>query len=159
MTNVTKKDEKMSNEVKKVAWLSRHEMSPEQKYDLERVLGCEVEVTTKNITWAASEDAEADFNANAAIWCSLASFDVITGVFPPVCLNAQACCSKPIYSSISRQAPELRVGDGPIPFQHMRWEKLINGAMALWGLQEISEMAPCSDYDCIMTARGFLEQC
>ena len=149
----------MSKKVKKVVWLSRHEMSNDQKVDLEKVLRCPVEVTTKNITWAASEDAEADFNANTAIWCSLASFDVIAGVFPPVCLKAQACCSKPVYSSISRQAPELRVGDGPIPFQHMRWEKMINGAMALWGLQEISNIGPCSDYDCIMEARGFLEQC
>lgn len=29
------------------------------------------------------------------------------------------------YEAESRQAPELRVGDGPIPFVHVKWHRLI----------------------------------
>ncbi len=30
-----------------------------------------------------------------------------------------------LYEAESRQAPELRVGDGPIPFAHVKWHRVV----------------------------------
>ena len=112
-----------------IVWVSRHEMTAEQKADLlrrKRLSDCDV--ATHNITWAATADEEADREQNRKTWDSLytgvGENGIIAGVFPPVALEAlrdvemEDVC---IASPVSRQAPELRVGDGPIPFAHVRW--------------------------------------
>lgn len=113
----------------KIVWCSRHEMTAEQKADLlRRVILSDCDVATHNITWAATADEDADTKQNRKIWDSLyagvGETGIIAGVFPPVALEAlrdverEGVC---IAAPVSRQAPELRVGDGPIPFTHVRW--------------------------------------
>lgn len=73
----------------KCVFVSSRYMTLEQKMDLERYLGCEVEVTQENVTFSASEDAVADLAANKAILGRLFDeYDVVTGVFPPVAIEA-----------------------------------------------------------------------
>ena len=80
--------------MKRVIWLSRHPMGADQLADLAAVLGCkaeELQVTSENVTWAASENAAADRSANEAEWLRvLKDADVVTGVFPPVAMETLA---------------------------------------------------------------------
>jgi hypothetical protein len=111
----------------KVVWISRHELSAIQADDLARHLGGEYTYTHENILWSASEDAERDKKENRAIWSGLISkYDVIAGVFPPTALEAASGEIK-LLSPISAQKPELRIGEGPIPFVHVRWAEVIVG--------------------------------
>ena len=111
----------------KVTWLSRHQMGADQIADLAATLGHEVEeiqVTSENVTWQASEDACADQVANEATWTRiLATTDVVAGVFPPVALEA-----KPegviVLSPVSRQSKAVRAdGTAAIEFHHVRWAR------------------------------------
>lgn len=69
-------------------------MGAEQLSDLAAYLGCKAEdvhVTSENVTWAASSNAAADRSANEAEWLRvLKDADVVTGVFPPVAMEALA---------------------------------------------------------------------
>ena len=69
-------------------------MGADQLSDLAATLGCEageLQVTSENVTWAASEDAAADRSANEAEWLRvLKDADVVTGVFPPVAMETLA---------------------------------------------------------------------
>lgn len=69
-------------------------MGAEQLADLAAYLGCEaseLQVTTENVTWAASSNATADRSANEAEWIRvLKDADIVTGVFPPVALEVLA---------------------------------------------------------------------
>ena len=80
--------------MKRVIWLSRHPMGAEQLLSLAAYLGCkaeEIQVTSENVTWAASSDAAADRSANEAEWLRvLKDADIVTGVFPPVALEVLA---------------------------------------------------------------------
>ena len=114
----------------KVVWCSRHALSDAQLADLRNdpFITAEMAVECRNITWAASQDAAADAARNRAEWALLYSAagrgGVVAGVFPPVALEARKRGKRAgirIASPVSRQAPELRVGDGPIPFAHVRW--------------------------------------
>lgn len=111
----------------RVTWLSRHPMGADQFADLVAVLGCKIEdihVTQDNVTWQASEDAEADLDANVDIWSRiLATTDVVAGVFPPVALE-----SRPkgmlVLSPVSRQSKAVRAdGTAAIEFHHVRWAR------------------------------------
>ena len=108
-------------------WLSRHPMCLDQILDLAAATGHEVKdlkITSENVTWQASEDANADRVANEATWARiLATTDVVAGVFPPVALEA-----KPegivVLSPVSRQSKELRAdGTAAIEFHHVRWAR------------------------------------
>ena len=113
----------------KILWCSRHEMTADHKADLlRRVRVSDCDVATHNITWAATADEEADREKNRKTWDSLYTVagvrGIIAGVFPPVALEALRDVEREdvcVASPVSRQAPELRVGDGPIPFAHVRW--------------------------------------
>lgn len=121
--------------VTKVLWLSRHQMTPEQADGLCGIIGGDIEVIPENITWAASADGNADRTRNAAEWrlihLRLTSdgqrLSYVAGVFPPVALEALKR-GRPrtlrLLTPVSEQAPELRIGDGPIPFRHVRWVRL-----------------------------------
>ena len=116
------------SETTRVLWLSRHEMTAEQLADLNERFG-DVEVESVNLTWQATADWRADDIRNKAEWAVLQSkAKVIAGVFPPVALEALKKGVRKggtiLMSPVSRQAPELRVGDGAIPFVHVRWAEL-----------------------------------
>ena len=121
--------------VTKVLWLSRHQMTPDQEASLRKIIGDEIEIISENVTWAASADGAADRVRNKAEWRLLyrrltgdgQRLAYVAGVFPPVALEALKR-GRPrtlrLLTPVSEQAPELRVGDGPIPFRHVRWVHL-----------------------------------
>ena len=102
-------------------------MGADQVVDLAAALGREVEeiqVTSKNVTWQASEDAGADQVANKATWMKiLATTDVVTGVFPPGALEARPEGVE-VLSPVSRQSKAVRAdGTATIEFHHVRWAR------------------------------------
>ena len=119
----------------KVMWLSRHQMTDVQAESLRKIIGAEIEIISENVTWAASADGAADRVRNAAEWRLIhrrltsdgQRLAYVAGVFPPVALEALKR-GRPrtlrLLTPVSEQAPELRVGDGPIPFRHVRWVHL-----------------------------------
>ena len=124
----------------KVVFVSRHQMTEVQKADLEKYLNSDVEIVTENITFAATEDPAADLAANKAILGRLFdSYDVVTGVFPPVALEAlmsarAEMASDPalgnvedtgILTPVSRQHAEDRAdGTKAITFEHVRFVRI-----------------------------------
>ena len=124
----------------KVVFVSRHQMTEGQKADLEKYLNVAVEVVTENITFAATEDAAADLAANKAILGRLFdSYDIVTGVFPPVAIEALMSAradmiANPslgnvedtgILSPVSRQRTEERMdGTKAIAFEHVRFARI-----------------------------------
>ena len=118
-----------------VMWLSRHQMTPDQEESLRGILGDELEIIVKNVTWAASATGNFDRARNAAKWRMIHQrltsngqhLAYVAGVFPPVALEALKH-GRPktliLLTPVSGQAPELRVGEGPVPFRHLRWVRL-----------------------------------
>lgn len=121
--------------VTKVMWLSRHEMTDEQAESLRVIIGDAIEIVPENITWAASVDGAADRVRNKAEWKLIyrrltaegQRVAYVAGVFPPVALEALKR-GRPrtlrLLAPVSEQLPELRIGDGPIPYRHLRWVRL-----------------------------------
>ena len=121
--------------VTKVMWLSRHQMTADQAESLREVIGGDIEIIPYNVTWAASTDGLADCLRNAAEWqliyrwitASGQRIAYVAGVFPPVALEALKR-GRPrtlrLLAPVSEQAPEMRVGEGPIPYRHLRWSHL-----------------------------------
>ena len=119
----------------KIMWLSRHALTAEQAEGLREIIGDDLEIIAQNVTWAASADGNADRTRNAAEWRLIhrrltgdgQRLAYVAGVFPPVALEALKR-GRPrtlrLLTPVSEQAPELRVGDGPIPFRHVRWVRL-----------------------------------
>ena len=111
----------------RIAWLSRHPLGADQLIDLAAAVGREVEeiqVTSRNVTWRASEDAYDDRVANEATWKKiLATTDLVAGVFPPVALEAKPEGIK-VLSPVSRQSQAVRAdGTAAIEFHHVRWAR------------------------------------
>ena len=111
----------------KITWLSRHPMGADQMADLAAALGREVgelQVTSKNVTWQASDDACDDMVANKATWAEiLATTDIVAGVFPPVALEARPEGTV-VLSPVSRQSQAVRAdGTAAIEFHHVRWAR------------------------------------
>lgn len=110
----------------RVTWLSRHPMGADQLTDLAAILGRKVEeiqVTSENVTWRASEDADADQVANKATWEEIRAADVVAGVFPPVALEARPE-GVTVLSPVSRQSKAVRAdGTAAIEFHHVRWAR------------------------------------
>lgn len=100
-------------------------MGAEQFADLVAVLGLKAEdvhVTQDNVTWQASDDAEADLDNNVEIWSRISS-DIVAGVFPPVALEARPV-GLTVLSPVSRQSKEIRAdGTASIEFHHVRWAR------------------------------------
>lgn len=124
----------------KVVFVSRHQMTEGQKANLEKYLNCDVDIVTENITFSATEDAAADLAANKAILGRLFNeYDVVTGVFPPVALEAlisarAEMAADPslgniedtgILTPVSRQRTEERMdGTKAIAFEHVRFARI-----------------------------------
>ena len=111
----------------KVTWLSRHPMGADQLEDLAAALGREVEelqVTSRNVTWRASDDAYCDLVFNKETWQNiLATTDFVAGVFPPVALEARPE-GVIVLSPVSRQSQAVRAdGTAAIEFHHVRWAR------------------------------------
>jgi hypothetical protein len=113
--------------MKKIVWVSRHELTSEQLNDLAANIGVatdQIKVRNISVTWAATDNATSDYESNSNMWVELHRHgDIIAGVFPPVALEAMPY-NAIVYSPVSQQKPELRIGDGPIPFVHVRWAKI-----------------------------------
>jgi len=119
----------------KVLWLSRHALSDEQAESLRKIIGNDLEIISENVIWAASANGAADRVRNKAEWRLIyrrltgdgQRVAYVAGVFPPVALEAIKR-GRPralrLLTPVSEQAPELRIGDGPIPFRHLRWAPL-----------------------------------
>ena len=102
-------------------------MGADQIVDLAAALGREVEelqVTSRNVTWRASNDAYDDLIVNKTIWKNiLATTDFVAGVFPPVALEARPE-GVVVLSPVSRQSREVRAdGTASIEFHHVRWAR------------------------------------
>ena len=124
----------------KVVFVSRHAMTGAQVADLEKYLGHKVEVVAENITFSASENPMADLAENKSILGRLFDgFDVVTGVFPPVALEAlmsarAEMASDPalgnvedtgVLTPVSRQHAEDRAdGTKAITFEHVRFVRI-----------------------------------
>ncbi len=120
--------------MKKVVWVSRHEMTKEQKADLERLLGEKVNVRhAPDVVFAATGDVAEDAKRNAiTVNVVISDADVIAGVFPPVffeCLfifGGQALTDyRPVYSAVSAQKAEERTDGKAIQFRHVRWARVV----------------------------------
>ena len=127
--------------MKKVHWFSRHEMTQDQKTDLEKFLGEEVEVDTQNVTWDASASADTDIQNNRQRWNEILDESkeaeiIITGVFPPAALEALghliSCIGNGqhviLLSPVSKQNRKVREdGSAQIEFVHLRWATVMEG--------------------------------
>ena len=120
----------------KVLWLSRHELTNEQRTDLQNGIipsnVDELEVNTVNVTWQNSNSKLYDKKLNVALWENLLTKyapDVVLGVFPPVALEA-AKLFRPnlaLFSPISEQNATMREdGTRQIEFVHLRWSDNLN---------------------------------
>ena len=110
--------------MKNVLWISRHTMTPEQKADLERVLGDEVLL-------ACWKDTVVDLQVIADL---LVHFDVIAAVLPLRLLaDLKAVAGdKPILTAASERRPTgktITLPDGRTEqeflFVHMYWEEIL----------------------------------
>ena len=103
-------------------------MGADQLTDLAATLGCDVRdinVTSENVTWKASSDAQDDLVVNKSTWEKiLATTSVVTGVFPPVALEARPE-GVVVLSPVSKQNKEVRAdGTASIEFHHVRWARI-----------------------------------
>lgn len=84
--------EREANDMKRILWLSRHDMTRVQKHRLLELLPEEERssavVSCRMHVWRTSDDEEADNEKNAEAWREMnAEADVIAGVFPPTALT------------------------------------------------------------------------
>ena len=108
----------------KVLWISRHEMTPAQREDLERVMRAPVTL----IPW---KDTVEDI---AELLPALRQADAAAAVLPPEKLSAllQAADGKPVLQAVSGRAPTGRTvisaNGTPEPefaFVHLYWERIL----------------------------------
>lgn len=122
--------------MKKILWLSRHELTEAQKSDLQtsvlQELGLaldEVEFVTENVTWQDTYERAFDMVGNSQTWDRLlkdGEVVAVLGVFPPVAMEA-VNHRLPMYSPISRQDATIRRdGTKQIEFVHVRWSINLN---------------------------------
>ena len=110
--------------MKRVLWISRHEMTEFQLKDLARVLGDEVEL----VTW---KDTVTDL---AELMPELRRADAVAAVLP-VRLLAElvaAAGKKPVFQSWAARTPTgrmLELADGrreaEMQFRHLGWEQIL----------------------------------
>lgn len=121
--------------MKKILWLSRHELTNDQIEDLWKLFGDRsIEIKTENVTWVATDNPEDDQILNKLMWMNLINeSNLILGVFPPVAIEAlTAPGNNPdidkvisevcLYSPVSKQDKKIREdGSATIEFKHLRW--------------------------------------
>ena len=100
--------------MKKVVWLSRHEMTAEQVDGLKKSIGDDVTVETVNMVWLATDDFAADEAANRDNMRALfEKYDILAGVFPPVAIEA--------LNAVRAELCDLGEEERRIEFRHARW--------------------------------------
>ena len=124
-----------SKTMRKILWLSRHELTNDQVEDLKKILGDrQINIEVENVTWDSSNDPQFDLLINKLKWLDLIDKSrLICGVFPPVAIEALVCPSgNPgldkeisdvvLYSPVSQQDRKIREdGSATIEFKHLRW--------------------------------------
>ena len=74
---------------KKIAWLSRHDMTKEQFTALQKRFWDDIEVVNVPTHWASSGNIDDDIKSNEMEWSNLLlEYDAVAGVFPPVAYEA-----------------------------------------------------------------------
>lgn len=112
----------------RVAWVSRHPLGAEQLADLADRLAIpaeRIQVKQLNITFSCSRNGAIDQAKNAKQLTELFDkFDYVTGVFPPVAIEALGL-RQVVYTPVSEQVQSERAdGSKQIAFQHLRWSRL-----------------------------------
>lgn len=110
--------------MKKVLWISRHEMTPAQRSDLERVMGGPVEL----LPWPDTiRDAE-------ELAPAIAESDAVAAVLPPelLCRVLHLAGGKPVMQSVSSRKPTGRTVTTPdgrqeveFAFVHTGWQQIV----------------------------------
>lgn len=110
--------------MKRVLWISRHEMTPPQRADLERVMGGPVEL-------AVWPDTVRDV---AALVPAVGQADAVAAVLPPELLGRLLVLAgdKPVLRAVSRREPTGRTVTLPdgrqepeFAFVHDGWEQVL----------------------------------
>lgn len=109
--------------MKKFVFVSRHQLSEGQIEDLQKKGFVEFETVNPGVL---PSDAHAAAKAVLDI-IDETSPDAIGLVAPGRVWTAlsRTVWYTPVYEAESRQAPELRKGDGAIPFVHVKWHRVI----------------------------------
>lgn len=117
----------------KFLWLSRHELTREQIMGLTALGYSEYETINPGVLTDAAQIVSAAHMHDA---------DGI-GLVAPGRIWIALLYARPadleIYEAESRQAPELRVGDGPIPFTHVAWHRVMGDGTCC----DAGEADPC----------------
>lgn len=110
--------------MKRVLWISRHEMTPPQRADLERVMGGPVEL----LIWS---DTVRDI---AVLAPAIRQADAVAAVLPPELLGRllEMAGGKPVLRAVSRREATGRVISLPdgrnepeFAFVHDGWEQIL----------------------------------
>jgi len=111
--------------MKKVLWISRHEMTPLQKSDLDRVMGDRVELISLQNTIHNVDEVRS----------SLPIVDAVAVVLPPDMLQQLLAIvgDKPVLRAVSNRKPTgrmLTLQDGrqepEFAFVHVYWEQVLS---------------------------------
>lgn len=109
--------------MKRVLWISRHQMTQDQKYDLEQVLGNQVVL----VMWTETVESM------ATLLPLVEQADAVAAVLPTNLLAQmwKHCRGKPLLQSVSRRVPTGRVhvfSDGTVEpefrFVHGGWQQI-----------------------------------
>jgi len=118
--------------MKRVAWLSRHGMTTEQRTSLVEKIGDIVKVEQDNHLWQASDKYEFDMAINERSWQYFSRFDVVCGVFPPAALESLPVdFRRMVLTPISTQAKSDRKNGKAYMYKHARWSVINEGRKCL----------------------------
>lgn len=112
----------------KFLFLSRHGLTAEQKADLTERGFTEFETVNPGVLTTSDDVVKVLIERN---WDADGVGLVAPGrIWAGLIAHAQAAVEgeynfPSFWEAESRQAPELRVGDGPIPFCHVTWHRVI----------------------------------
>ncbi|MBD5102505.1 MAG: hypothetical protein HDT27_07420 [Subdoligranulum sp.] len=110
--------------MKKVLWISRHEMTPAQRADLERVMNGPVEL----LLWRDTVRQAAELAP------AIAESDAVAAVLPPelLCEVLYLAGGKPVMQSLSARRPTGRTVSMPdgrrdpeFAFVHAGWQQIV----------------------------------
>lgn len=111
--------------MKRVLWVSRHEMTTEQLNDLARVMASDIELTVWNQTVSSVKELAE----------KIAAVDALAVVLPPDLLEEllDAAGEKPVLRAIAERRPTGRIVTLPdgrheeeFEFAHAGWEQILS---------------------------------
>ena len=113
--------------MKTVLWISRHQMTPKQYHDLERIMKDEVRL----IQWSETIPDAASLGKSES---SMTQVDAVAAVLPPDLLGEllKIAGEKPVLRAVSSRLPTGRIvtlSDGrqeqEFQFVHVCWEQVL----------------------------------